>query len=133
MIRIDNEQFWLYAAVDPKTNHILHVRLYSRRTTALTEIFLRELHQKHDVADALFLVDGAPWFHAVLHRLGLRFRHVTHGTRNVVEWIFREVGRRTRRLSNCSNHAEPNTAETWLQTSPDYQNALIQTLPEGLV
>ncbi|SEO29761.1 putative transposase, partial [Halorientalis persicus] len=61
VIRINDEQFWLYTAVEPETNRILHSRLLPARTTALTERFLRELKQKHDVAESLFLVDGAPW------------------------------------------------------------------------
>jgi transposase-like protein len=43
VIRVNNEQFWLYAAVDPATNHVLHIRLYPWRTTARTEMLLGEL------------------------------------------------------------------------------------------
>ena len=43
VIRINGEQYWLYAAADPQTNDLLHLRLFSATTTALTEIFLREL------------------------------------------------------------------------------------------
>jgi len=46
VIRIDNQQYWLYAAVDPKSNELLHVRLFSTTTTALTELFLQELTEK---------------------------------------------------------------------------------------
>ncbi len=49
VIRINDEQFWQYAAAGPDTNDLLHLRLFSTTTTALTEIFLRELRQKHDV------------------------------------------------------------------------------------
>jgi transposase-like protein len=45
VIRINSQQFWLYAAADPATNQLLHVRLFSTMTTALTEMFLRELRQ----------------------------------------------------------------------------------------
>jgi putative transposase len=43
VIRIDDQQYWLYAAADPETNELLHLRLFYTTTTALTEIFLREL------------------------------------------------------------------------------------------
>ena len=43
VIRINDQQFWLYAAADPETNDLLHLRLFSTTTTALPEIFLREL------------------------------------------------------------------------------------------
>ena len=59
VIRINDEQYWLYAAADPETNHLLHVRLLSTTTAALTEMSLRELREKHDVETAVFLVDGA--------------------------------------------------------------------------
>jgi putative transposase len=49
VIRINGQQFWLYAAVDPKTNRFLHIRLFTK-TTALTQQFLRELREKYDVA-----------------------------------------------------------------------------------
>jgi putative transposase len=43
VIRIDGQQYWLYAAADPATNEFLHVRLYPITKTALTELFLKEL------------------------------------------------------------------------------------------
>ncbi len=95
VIQLDDERYWLYAAVDPDTNCLLHVRLFSTRTQALTEMFLSELREKHLVDDATFLVDGAPWLQAACHQLGLRFQHVTHGNRNAAERVFRELKRRT--------------------------------------
>jgi len=124
VIQIDDEQFWLYAAVDPATNHILHIRLYSRRTTAITEMFLGELKEKHDVDNALFLVDGAPWLQTACDRHGLRFQHVTHGNRNAVERVYREVKRRTSSFSNTFSHADPTTAESWLLAHARWHNSL---------
>jgi len=57
VIRTNGRQFWRYAAADPETNRLIHVRLFATKTTALTEIFLSELRQKHDVENAEFLVD----------------------------------------------------------------------------
>jgi len=88
VIRINDQQFWLYAAANPQTNEILHLRLFSTTTTALTEIFLKELRQKHDVETAVFLVDGAKHLQAALQRAGLRFQTERHGNRNAVERIF---------------------------------------------
>ena len=123
VIRINDQQYWLYAAADPETNELLHLRLFTATTTALTEIFLRELRQKHDVEDATFLVDGATHLHAALHRAGLRFQTERHGNRNAVERIFREVKRRTSSFANCFSHAEPETAENWLQSFARWHNA----------
>ena len=123
VIRINDQQFWLYAAADPQTNQLLHLRLFSTTTTALTEIFLRELQQKHDVETAVFLVDGAQHLQTALQRTGLQFQIRRHGNRNAVERIFRELKRRTSSFSNCFSHVEPETAENWLQSFARWHNA----------
>ena len=101
-IRINGQQYWLYAAVDPDTNRFLHIRLFSTTTTALTQRFLRELREKHDVSDAVFLVDYATHLEAALQRAGLRFQTVRRGNRNAVERLFREIKRRTSSFSIVS-------------------------------
>jgi putative transposase len=121
-IRINDQQFWLYAAADPATNELLHVRLFSTTATALTEIFLRELRHGHDVEAAVFLVDGAKYLQTALDRAGLRFQMRRHGNRNAVERIFRELKRRTSSFSNCFSHVEPETAESWLQAFASWHN-----------
>ena len=123
VIRIDDQQFWLYAAADPDTNDLLHLRLFSTTTTALTEIFLRELRQKHDVESAVFLVDGAQHLQTALARASLRFQTERNGNRNAIERIFRELKRRTSSFSNCFSHVEPQTAENWLQAFAAWLNA----------
>jgi putative transposase len=123
VIRINDQQFWLYAAAEPQSNHLLHVRLFATTTTALTEVFLRELRQKHDVETAVFLVDGAQHLQTALQRAGLRFQMCRHGNRNAVERVFRELKRRTSSFSNCFSHAEPKTAENWLQSFARWLNA----------
>jgi transposase-like protein len=124
VIRVNDEQYWLYAAIDTDTNEYLHVRLFSTYNSGVASIFLGELKQKHDVEDAEFLVDGAPWLHAALHRHGLRFQHVTHGNRNAVERVFKELKRRTDQFANHFRHADPATAESWLQALAFQQNQL---------
>jgi transposase-like protein len=64
VIQLNNERFWLYAAVDPETNRLLHVKLSPTENQAITEMFLTELSEKHLVDDALFIVDSAPWLQA---------------------------------------------------------------------
>ena len=102
--RINEQQFWLYAAVNPDTNKFLHVRLFTTTTTALTQQFLREFQQKHSVSDAVILVDYAQHLAAALRRAGLRFQTIRHGNRNAVEHVFREVKRRTSSFSNSFSH-----------------------------
>jgi len=112
-IRINNKQYWLYAAVDPQTNRILHSRLFPTYMIAIARKFLAELAEKHDVINAVFLVDDLI---GALRRGNYSYRVQQHGFRNSVERVFREVQRRTSSFSNCFSHVDPATAETWLQT-----------------
>jgi transposase-like protein len=125
VIQCNDQRYWLYAAVDPKANEFLHVRLFPSRTIVLTKRFLRELTEKPAVGDSLFLVDGAPWLQAALHQLQLRFQHVTYGNRNAVERLFKEVKRRTEQFATHFRHTTIESAETWLQTFAFIWNQLI--------
>jgi putative transposase len=87
VIQINGQQFLAYAAVNSSTNRFLHIRLFTTIVTALTQQFLRELREKHDVSDAVFLVDYAQHLAAALRRAGLRFQTMRHGNRNAVERV----------------------------------------------
>jgi transposase-like protein len=125
VIQLTDDRYWLFAAVDPETNEFLHVRLFPTRNTGLTGIFLDELSEKHDVDDAVFLVDSADWLKAALHRRGYEFQYERHGQRNSIERVFKEVKRRTCQFGNCFRNADPETVETWLQSLAYYWNRLI--------
>jgi len=124
VIKINEQQFWLYAAVDPKTNEFLRVLLFTTITTALTQRLLRDLREKHDGKDAVFLVGHAHHLAATLQRTGLPFRPERHGNWNAVERIFREIKRRTSSFSSCFSNVDPATAEPWLQAFPVWWNSL---------
>jgi transposase-like protein len=53
-IRIDDEQYWLYVAVDPDSNELLHTKLEPTRTNAISHTFFAELCEKHDVENPCF-------------------------------------------------------------------------------
>ena len=91
----------------------------------LTKQFLVELREKHHIENSVFLVDGAPWLKAALFEFGLRFRHVTHGNRNAIERLFKELKRRTKQFANHFGHATPDSAETWHRTFAFAWNQLI--------
>ena len=125
VIRLNDEQYWLYAAVDPDTNELLHTKLEPVRTNALAHAFFAELREKHDVDDAVFLVDGAAPLKDACQRHGLDFRYERHGNRNSVERVFREVKRRTSSFSNCFSNAQRDTADEWLRSFAFAWNQLI--------
>ncbi|ELY63138.1 transposase [Natrinema versiforme JCM 10478] len=41
VIRLNDEQYWLYAAIDPETNELLHTKLEPTTTRVLAHPFLR--------------------------------------------------------------------------------------------
>jgi len=125
VIRIDDEHYWLYAAVDPESNELLYTKLETTRTNALAERFFAQLREKHDVDDAVFLVDDATPLKEACHRHGLDFKYERHGNRNSAERVFREVKRRTDSFSNCFSHVDPATADNWLSSFAFAWNQLI--------
>jgi transposase-like protein len=125
VIQLNDEQYWLYAAVDPETNELLHTKLEPTRTNVLAHAFFAELREKHDVDNAVFLVDGATPLKDACQRHGLDFRYEKHGNRNSVERVFREIKRRTTSFSNCFSNAEADTADNWLRAFAFAWNQLI--------
>jgi transposase-like protein len=73
MIRLYGQQFWLYGAVDPETNEILHVSLFPAANKQTTRGFLDELRRRYQLNNALFLVDDADYLGSVLAEDGYRF------------------------------------------------------------
>ncbi|WP_148294584.1 IS6 family transposase, partial [Halarchaeum acidiphilum] len=116
VIRLNDEQYWLYAAVDPETNELLHTKCELTTTTVLAHSFLTELSEKHDVSHAVFLVDGSHSLQDACQRHGFDFRYEKHGNRNAVERVFRGIKRRTICFSNCFSNANAETADDWLRS-----------------
>ena len=49
VIRLNDEQYWLYAAVDPETNELLYTKLEPTTNKVIAYAFFAELREKHDV------------------------------------------------------------------------------------
>jgi transposase-like protein len=54
VIRLNDEKYWLYAAVDPDTNELLYTTFELTTNTVLAQTLLTELSEKHEVYDAFF-------------------------------------------------------------------------------
>jgi len=93
--------------------------------SVLAQTFFAELREKHDVSDAVFLIDGSHSLKDACHRHGLDFRYEKHGNRNSVERVFREIKPRTTSFSNCFSNAEAETANDWLRSFAFAWNQLI--------
>jgi transposase-like protein len=57
VIRLNDKQYWLYAAVDPEAIELLHTKLEPTNTKVLAQSFLTELSEKHNVSDVVILVE----------------------------------------------------------------------------
>ena len=125
VVQINDEQYWLYAAVETESNEFLHTRLETTTNSGLAQRFLAELRDKHDLDDATILIDGSNSLNAACSRLGLTYHVPRHGDRNSVERVFREVKRRTVAFSNYFSHVQPGTADDWLTTFAFAWNRLI--------
>jgi putative transposase len=125
VIRLNDENYWLYAAVDPETNELLHTKLEPTTNKMIAHAFFTGLREKHDVDDAVFLIDGSLSLKDACSRHGLDFRYERHGNRNSVERVFREVKRHTSSFSNCFSNTEAETADDWLRSFAFAWNQLI--------
>jgi transposase-like protein len=123
MIRLHGQQFWLYGAVDPQTNEILHVSLFPIATKQTTRWFLAELNHRYQLTDVLFLVDDADYLGPVLAEDGYRFQTLAHGNRNAIERIFWEIERRKSSFANSFSHVELETAQNWLEVFAVHHNS----------
>ena len=74
MIQLNDEQYWLYAAVDPETNELLHITLEPTTNNVIAHAFFAEIREKHDVDDAVFLIDGSHSLKNACRRHSLDFR-----------------------------------------------------------
>ena len=125
VIRLNDEQYWLYAAVDPETNELLHTAFEPTTNRLIAHSFFAELREKHDVNDAVFLIDGSHSPKDACRRHSLDFKYERHENRNSVERVIREVKRRTTSFSNCFSKAEADTADEWLRSFAFVWNQLI--------
>jgi len=125
VIQLNDEQYWLYAAVNPETNELLYTKLEPTTNKVIAHGFFAELREKHDVDDAVFLIDGSHSLKDACRRHSLDFRYEKHGNRNSVERVFREVKRRTTSFSNCFSNAKAETADEWLRSFSFAWNQLI--------
>ncbi|WP_077152283.1 IS6 family transposase [Halorubrum tropicale] len=123
MIRLHGQKFWLYAAVDPQTNEILHLSLYPTANKQTTRWFLTELHRRYQLNNVEFLVDDADYLGSVLAEDGYRFQIIRHGNRNAIERVFWETERRTSSFANSFSNVALETAQNWLEAFAVYHNS----------
>jgi putative transposase len=118
-IKINGEWSWLYAAIDLDTKLILDVELFGRHGTDPAAAFLHGLREKHDLSDAVFLVDQFG-YRTALSRLGLNGR-VDYTDRNRIEKWFHTLKMRIDRFHNSWVGSRASARE-WLEQFMHYYN-----------
>ena len=88
-VKINGEWSRLYAAIDLDTKLILGVDLFGRHGTDSAAAFLHGLSEKHDLSEAVFLVDGFV-YQTALAQLGLSGRR-DYTDRNLIEKWFQTL------------------------------------------
>jgi len=125
VIRLNDEQYWLYAAVDPETNDLHHTQIEPTTNNALVDRFFADLRDKHGVNDTTVLIDGSTSLQRACPKHDLDFRYERYGNRNSAECVFGETKRRTVCFSNCFSNVEAETADEWLRLFALEWNQLI--------
>jgi len=123
MIHLHGQTFWLYGAVDPQTNEILHVSLYPATNKQTTRWFLTELHRRYQLDNVEFLVDDADYLGPVLAEDGYRFQVIRRGNRNAIERVFWEIERLPSSFANSFSNIALETAQNWLEAIAVYHNS----------
>ncbi len=73
----------MYAAIDTETKLLLGIDVFDQHGTDQAAAFLSGLAEKHDLSDAVFLVDGYG-YRTTLFRIGLSGR-LDYTERNLIE------------------------------------------------
>ncbi len=97
-VTVNGDLSWVYAAIDLDSRLILDVAVFGRRGTDPAAAFLHRLTEKHDLSDAMFLVDGYGYLTA-LSRLGLSGQ-LNYVERNLIEKWFHTFKMRVDRFHN---------------------------------
>jgi transposase-like protein len=116
VIQLNDQKYWLYAAVDADTNELLHTTLEPITNIVLARMFLTELSKKHNVDDTVILIDRSQSLLAACQYHDYDFRYEKHRDRNAVERVFCYIKHRTVCFSNCFSNATAETADDWIRS-----------------
>ncbi len=118
-VKINGGWSWLYTAIDLDTKLILGVGLFGRYVTDPAAAFLHGLLEKHELSEAVFLVDGFG-YQTALARLGLSSRR-DYTDRNLIEKWFQTLKMRIDRFHN-SWVGNRSSARRWCSQFAHYYN-----------
>jgi len=118
-IEVSGEKKWLYAATDTDSKLLLEIDVFSRHGTDPAAAFLHRLTEKHDFADAEFLVDAGGYLTALArHELS---GQLNYRIRNHIEKWFQTVTMRIDRFHSFWRGSH-RSAKQWLRRFRHYYN-----------
>ncbi|WP_458209721.1 IS6 family transposase [Haladaptatus sp. NG-SE-30] len=118
-VKINGEWSWVYAAIDIETKLLLGIDVFDRHGTDQAAVFLSELAEKHDLSDAMFLVDGYG-YRTALFRIGLSGQ-LDYTERNLIEKWFHTLKMRIDRFHTSWVGSRPSV-QRWLEQFVHYYN-----------
>jgi putative transposase len=118
-VKINGEWSWVYAAIDTETELLLGIEVFDRHGTDSAAAFLSGLAEKHDLSDAVFLVDGYG-YRTALFRIGLSGR-LDYTERNLIEKWFHTLKQRIDRF-HTSWVGSRSSVQQWLEQFVHYYN-----------
>jgi len=96
-IKLENEQIFLWIAIDVDDKKILSVYLSKSRSGLDTILFLKRT-LKHCTNKPRIIADKGPWYPWAIKRLGLEYDHQKFGERNAIEQWFSPFKHRIKRF-----------------------------------
>jgi len=124
-LKLNGEQFYLWAAVDVDTHEVLGFKASWQRNSIDALLFMREV-LKSCRNKPLILADKGPWYPWAFIELGLRFRHMTFGLRNRIEQWFSQMKARTKRFyNNFPNGSSLKSVQTYIAIHTATYNLLL--------
>ena len=113
-IKIGNEWWYVWAAIDVDTWEILGIMVTKWRTSIDAIKFVNRI-LIYCNNKPLIKVDRAPWYRWALQRLGLSYEHETFGERNAIEGWFNILKARVKRFwKRFPFNASKESVEGWL-------------------
>ena len=110
---MENEQIYVWNAIDVDDGVILAVHVSITRTSLNALYFLKKILELCE-DKPLIIVDRGPWYRWALHRLGLQYKHETFGERNMIEGWYSLFKARVKRFwKRFPFHSSLESVKRW--------------------
>jgi len=100
-IKVNDKWYFIYAAIDVDTRELVCIKAYTSRNYLTTLDSIKLVLRFCLNRDFEIITDKMPCYKQVCNRLGIKWKHVTFGERNRVEYVFRSFKFFTARFNNC--------------------------------